>query len=266
LKASSNFLALISVLTLPLVSALFPAFSKFEKKSQEVRKFFGIATMYATTLVVPSTIVMAIFSKELIEVVYGFQWISAPAFLSLNVMLYLLVGLGYLVQDSFFNGIGETFTTLKMALTNFLLFIALSPFLTMYFSVQGLIGATLISNIVATIYGAYKAKNKFKVEFYFKKVFLVYLAAVLSAAPALPILILMPFSSLLKIAIASSVYLIFYITPLPLLSVITKSEIEKIKKITTRIPLIKPLIAILLEYEKKIAQILEVLSTKLARA
>jgi len=256
-RAASNFVALISILILPISTALFPAFSKFDKESEEIRKFFSLSTMYATLLIVPAVTITAIFSKEFIEVVYGSQWTLAPAFLSLNVLLYLFVGLGYQIQTSFFNGIEETFTTLKIGLTTFLLFVLLSPFLTRYFSVQGMILATLVSSFLATIYGTHMAKSRFKVDLYYKKLLLIYSAAAFSAVPALLMQRLIHTSSIIEIVTAGLVYLLFYITLLPLLHVMTKQEIRNVEQITERIPLVKPFIVMLMRYQYKIAARLE---------
>ena len=256
-RAASNFVALISILILPISTALFPAFSKFDKESEEIRKFFSLSTMYATLLVVPAVTVTVIFSKEFVDVIYGSQWTLAPAFLSLNVLLYLFVGLGYQIQTSFFNGIDETFTTLKIGLTTFLLFILLSPFLTMYFSVQGMILATLVSSLLATTYGTYIAKTKFKVKLYYKKLLLIYSAAAVSAVPPLLIQKVIHTSSIIEIIIAGLVYLLSYITLLPLLHVMTKQEIKNVEHVAERIPLVKPLIMILMRYQYEIAARLE---------
>lgn len=256
-RAASNFVTLISILILPISIALFSAFSKFDKESKEIRTFFSLSTMYATLLIVPAVTITAIFSKEFVNVIYGSQWTLAPAFLSLNVLLYLSVGLGYEIQKSFFNGIGETYTTLKISLTTFLFFVLLSPFLTMYFSVQGIILATLVSNLLATIYGTYIAKSKFKVKLYYKKLLLIYSAAAFSAVPALLIQKVVHTSSIIEIIIASLVYLFFYITLLPLLHVMTKQEIKNVEQIAERIPLVKPLIMILMKYQYEIAARLE---------
>jgi len=257
-KASLNFATLIGLLILPMATALFPAFSKLDKDSNDIIKFFRISTKYTTLLIVPLATMVAIFSKEIIEIVYGPQYVSAPTFLSLHITLYLLVGLGYQVQKSFFNGIGETFTTLKIGLITLLLFILLGPFLTMYFSVQGLIIAILTSNTVATIYGAYKAKTKFKIEFPYKSLLSIYCAAIISAAIALLALRATSFPSLPKVAIAVSIYLLCYITLLPITRAITKRELVEAKNATEKIPFVKPLITILLKYEYNIAARLEV--------
>lgn len=61
-----------------------------------------------------------------------------------------------------------------------------------------------------------------------------------------------PLSNHTKFAIAATVYIITYITVLPLMKAITEQEIEEIIIATERIPFIKPIIKLLLRYEAKI--------------
>ena len=92
----------------------------------------------------------------------------------------------------------------------------------------------------------------FKVEYPYKTLLLIYAASALSAFSAYITLQIIPFSTIPKFATAASVYLITYITLLPLMKAITKQEIEEITIATERIPLIKPVIKLLLRYEAKI--------------
>jgi O-antigen/teichoic acid export membrane protein len=251
-RASSNFITLLSLLIGPIATALFPAFSKLESDNNELKRFFAITIKYVTLIVVPASTAMIIFSEQLNQIIYGPKYVSAPTYLMLQAPIFLLAGLGYQVLNSLFNGANETKTTLKMCFITFLLFILLSPPLTMKLSVPGLIIALLASNLAATLYGAYKAKTMFKVDYPCKTLLLIYAASALSALSAYITLQITPFSTIPKFATAASVYLITYITLLPLMKAVTKQEIEEITIATERIPLIKPIIKLLLKYEAKI--------------
>jgi len=65
----------------------------------------------------------------------------------------LLAGLGSLVLGSFFNGTGNTWVTFKMALLTLLILVPLTPILTLFYGVLGLILAQIISNFFGTLYG-----------------------------------------------------------------------------------------------------------------
>lgn len=252
-KASLNFITLINLLTLSIATALFPAFSKLDKNGAEIRKFFSFSMKYTTLLIVPASTAMIIFSKQIIQIIYGPEYVLAPTFLALHSLLFLLAGLGFQVLNSLFNGLNETFITLKMGLTTFLVFILLGPALTMQYSVPGMIIAIITSNLTATVYGAYKAKTKFRVEYPYKNLLPIYLAAALSAASAFLILETTQLSTILKLTLAATAYIISYITLLPLTRAINKREIDEIRTATQKVPLIKPPIILLLKYQAKIA-------------
>jgi len=125
-QAALNFATLISICSIPIATTLFPAFSKLESGGEEVKKFFKLSIKYTSLIILPITVVIILFSREIVHIIYGPNYQSAPHFLSLYVILYLLVGLGYVALGSFFNGIGETRITLRISLINFLPFITLA--------------------------------------------------------------------------------------------------------------------------------------------
>ena len=248
-KASLNFVILLSAITIPIATSLFSAFSKFEKNSEKVKTFFGLSIKYVSLFVVPSALLMIILSEEIIQIVYGTSFASASTYLSLLATIFLLVGLGYRVQQSLFNGLGETRETLKISLIQFVFFIFLAPYLTKTFEVTGLITSILLSTFVATVYGAYRAKSKCKVEFNCKSLIRVYLLAVVSATPAFLCRRFLPFPATFKVIMASAVYLISYLTLLPLTRTITKSELKNMEPVVKKIGPLKPIANLIFKYE-----------------
>ena len=248
-KASLNFVTLLSTLTVPIATSLFPAFSKLDKNSEHLETFFKLSIKYVSLLVVPSAFLIIILSKEIIQIVYGASFASAPIYLSLYAMLYLLVGLGYQVQKSLFNGLGETKQTFKISLIQFAFFVFLAPLLTKAMGVTGLIASILTSSTSATIYGAYIAKSRYKAEFNYKSLIRVYLAALVSAAPAFLATKFLPFSTILKILTAGAVYLISYLTILPIARAITKPELKNIENVVKKIGPLRPIANIIIKYE-----------------
>jgi len=248
-KASLNFITLLSALAIPIATSLFPAFSKFDKNSEKVKTFFSLSIKYVSLLVVPSALLMIILSKEIIQIIYGASFASASIYLSLHATLFLLIGLGYQIQKSLFNGLGETKQTLKISLIQFVFFIFLAPCLTKVMGVTGLITSILTSTIMATLYGAYRAKSKYKVEFNYKSLIRVYLLALVSATPAFLCRRFLPFSPTFKIIMASAVYLISYLTLLPMTHTITKPELGNMERVVKRIGPLKPIANLILKYE-----------------
>ncbi len=248
-KASENFITLLSTIAAPIAVSLFPAFSKFEKNSEKVKTFFKLSLKYVSLLVVPSTLLIIILSKEIIQIVYGALFASASIYLSLHATLFLLIGLGFQIQQSLFNGLGRTRQTLEISLIQFVFFAILAPFLTNVMGVTGLITSILTSNLTATVYGAYCAKSRCNVEFNYRSLVRIYLLALASATPSFLCTNFLPFPLTLKVVTASAVYLISYLTLLPIAHAITKSELQNIERALRKIGPLKPIGNLILKYE-----------------
>jgi len=248
-KASLNFITLLSALAIPIATSLFPAFSKFDEKGKKVKTFFGLSLKYGSLIMVPSALLIIILSKELIQIVYEASFASASIYLALHATLFLTIGLGYQIQKSFFSGLGETKQTLKVSLIQFVFFVFLAPCLAMVMGVTGLIASILTSNIIATIYGAYCAKSKYKVEFNHKSLIRIYLLALVSAAPVFLCIRFLPFPLTLKTLTASAVYFISYLTMLPLAHAITRPELKQIERAVRNIGPLEAIAKLVLKYE-----------------
>lgn len=251
-KAATNFVILMMALSGSIATALFPAFSKLDRNGNQAKTFFKLATKYTSMLMVPASIALIIFSKELVQVVYGKAFLPASLFLSLYMAIYFLVGLGSIVQGSFFNGLGETKTTLKINLASFVVFLGLAPLLTQAYNVPGLILAILVSSLTATIFGAYKAKSNFGAEPDYVLISRIYIAALASAILPFFIVYLQLFPALVTVFLGGFLYLLSYITILPVASVLSKPEVENLQKTTEKIRFLKPIMEPILKYENKI--------------
>ncbi|MEM2111045.1 MAG: oligosaccharide flippase family protein [Candidatus Bathyarchaeia archaeon] len=254
-KASTNFIALISIFSIAVTTALLPGFSKLDSDSKEkIKTFFKLSTKYASLLVVPTATFILIFSNKIVQIVYGSEFQSASTFLSLSCMVYYLVALGYLILPSLFNGLEATKDTLRMAIINFSLFLALSPILTKIYNVPGLIASSLISNFVATLYAKHIAQTRFGVEFDTTSITRIYLVAAISAFFSL-LTNYMTSSEIFGLILGGTIYFLVYITLMPLTKVIEKNELKNISNVTRKIKVIGPLADPILKYQQKILKI-----------
>jgi O-antigen/teichoic acid export membrane protein len=253
-KAASNFATLLTVLSIPITNALLSAFSKLDATTNDkVKTFFKLSNKYTTVIIFPVAFLFIVFSKEIIEVVYGSTYQSAALFLSLYCLLYFLVAIGYLNLTSFFNGLGDTKATMKIALITFALVAGLSPLFTQAYSVVGLIIAFLIANTVGISYGAFFARKKYQVQFDIAgtaKIFIVSLACV---GP----LIAVRFAALpvyVTLALGVGTYFVTYLTLLPLTRIVTPSELKMVNIVLQKIRFLKLVSKITVKYELKLCQ------------
>jgi len=258
-KAAQNFVTLITVFSLPITTALLPAFSKLNSTSNsKTGDFFKLATKYTTLLIVPTAVMLMIFSNEIVRVIYGSTFQSAALFLLMYSPLYLLVGIGYLTLSSLFNGLGETRIVFKTTLINVSIFVVLAPLLTSVYSVPGLIVAFLISSTVGTSYGSYIARNRFKIKFANKSTIKIYFVSIVASVPVLLSLYLTPTHVLFNIGpkgffnliFGGLLYLFTYATLIPATKIVTLSELEKAAEVITKIKFLNLITKPLIRYQR----------------
>lgn len=235
-KAATNFIALMAILAVPITTALLPAFSKLNSSTnQKIKAFYKLANKYTAMIIIPITFLIIIFSREIVPTIYGSTYQSAPLFLTTYCLLYFLVGVGYLILPSLYNGVGETKTTLKMSLITFFVLAILSPISTKTYGVQGLIVAFLAANTAGTIYGSYIARKKFQIEFDIHTLLKIYLNSAISSIPPLLILHFAQLPRILNVAIGGLLYLFIYATITPLTKTVTLSELQTATHVTRKI-------------------------------
>jgi O-antigen/teichoic acid export membrane protein len=255
-KAATNFISLITILSLSITTALLPAFSKLNSSTTEkIKAFFKLANKYTCLLIVPTTTLIIIYSKEIVQIIYGSTFQSASIFLAIYCVLFFLVAIGYLNLGSMFNGLGETRITLKTTLINFSIFLVIAPILTKIYSVPGLIIAFIISSTIATTYALHIARTKFKIEFDTQSTIKIYSVAAISTIPSLLLLHFTPLPELFKVIAGGFLYLFIYATLTPLTGIVSAPELQTVTRITQDIRPLTLIAKPILSYEQKILRI-----------
>lgn len=269
-KVAQNFITLITALSIPIATALLPAFSKLNSTSNgKTKDFFKLATKYTTLLVIPIAVLLIIFSGDVVQVIYGSSFQSASVYLSMYAPIYFLVGIGYLTLTSLFNGLGGTRIVLKITLLNVLIFAVLAPPATFLYGVPGLIVALFISNTIGTSYGAIVAKKRFHIEFPSKSTIKTYIISAVASVPAMLFILLPPLSAFFNIGTSGFLntvlggrlpnviaggllYLFTYASLIPMAGIINLSELEKAEEIIKKIRLLNFVSKPLMKYERTI--------------
>jgi O-antigen/teichoic acid export membrane protein len=251
-RAAQNFAALMAVIAVPITTALLPAFSKLDSSTvQDIKAFFKLSNKYTAMLIVPITVLLIVYSTAIIQIIYGSTFASAPLFLATYCLLYFLVGLGYLTLASFYNGLGETRISMMISLITFLLLAILSPVLTSAYGVSGLIVAFLAGSAAGTVYGSYTARRRFHIEFDMASLAKTYLVSIVAAFPSLLMLRLVS-SPFVNLVVGGFLYLLIYVTLVPLAKVVSLPELQMARAITQKIPLLRFIARPIFQYEGKL--------------
>lgn len=237
-KATVNFITVLNMVTLQITSALLPAFSKMNSfADRKIQYFFKSVNKFVTFLIIPIVIFLIFFSQEIVTLLYGDTYVKAPLYLSIYCIAFFLIGFGYLSLDSLFNGLSKTRITLTKNFIIFLTILILSPILTAFYGVLGLIGAILLARLFGTIYGNIIAKSILNMTFDLKSPLLIYAIGIIAILPII-FLKYVNFSPFIQIVVGVSLYFLNIFTLIPITNALSENEINSIKKIVKRIQLL----------------------------
>jgi len=224
---------------------LFPSFTKVRSRLDDLQRMFSISVKYTAILVVPASLAIATLSKDLILTFFGSEFNLAPTFLMLYILTNLYAGLGSSVVTFLFSGVGNTTAVLKLDLINFVVFLPLAPLLTQLWGGVGLIFAIIIAKTAMSLYGLLIATKEVGVHPDMKSSIKIYVSSILTMIPLIIFLKLSPFQSFINLLISSVIFFGSYLTLLPVIGAVNKSDVETLQSIfrknTTLTLILKPL-------------------------
>lgn len=252
-RGAVNLLTLLAMITLPITTTLFPAFSKLDPKGEDVKKFFRLSVKYTTLLIVPATLLVLLFFREIVYIAYGSSFTSAPLYLLIYCTSYLLVGLGSLVLGVFFNGTGETWITFKMSLISLIFILPLTPLLTAFYGVVGLIVAQLVASFFGALYGLNVVKFRFHIKLYPKTLLKIYATSAVAALPVAIFLNTSVFWWVWNMILGTAMYSFIWLTLIPLTGTLRASELQNMEIMLQKLPFLKEILKPVISYERKLA-------------
>jgi O-antigen/teichoic acid export membrane protein len=258
-KAAVNFASLIGIFATPVATALFPAFSKLDLRTRknDLQTMFDHAVKYTALLIVPVAVGVAVLSRDLVRAVYGVAYTSASTYLALYVVTFLLAAIGYQTNSAFLNGVDKTRDTLKIGLVQVIVFLPAAPLLEMALDVRGLILAIILSALAGTGFGLRIVIRKYDMRISWGASLRIVVAALIAAVPVLPIVLLTPLPSYADALLGALVYLVTYLTLIPLLGAVTGDDLRVLAPILRQIKWLRPLTSLVLAYETRLIGIVQ---------
>jgi small-conductance mechanosensitive channel len=173
-------------------------------------------------------------------------------FLAFSVLVYFLAAIGSLSLTSLFNGLGKTWLTLGVGLVHLSVVIVLSPPFTLAYGVVGVVLASLVGGIVSTLCAAYVGVHRLKVQFEVGPTAKIYFAGFLASLLPLLLLHFMWARYVEVLIIGAALYLIVYVTLMPLIRIIDEKELAALERMTRKIRGLNAAAKPVLQYLRKI--------------
>jgi stage V sporulation protein B len=254
-QTATNFALFLSVFSVPILTALFPVFSKLDPKNelQLLRTVFTSAIKYAALFMVPATMATIVLSEPLIGTLFGQKWVHAPFFLTLYVISNLFVLFGYLITSSFLAGIGETKLILKLSLLQLSFGIPLAFILIPIYGITGVILGTLFYDVPGIFFGLYWLWKHYSIKLDFKVSAKIFIAAAIATLATYFSFNLFITTDWLKLAIGGTIFLTIYIITAPIIGAISHTDTQRLRIMFSGLGVISKLINIPLTISEKIA-------------
>jgi len=238
--ASWTFTTLMAILSYPITTAMFPMFSKMdpEKQKEDLARGFVLAVKYTSLLMIPASVAVMAFSRDLIHLTFGPGYASAPQYLLLVSAQYLLAAIGSMVVGSFLSGVAETGTVVKMSCIALAVYLALAPALALLWGAYGVLVAYILSNAAPAVYGIRQISRKYDARPELRASGRILLAALVAAVPVIVLIGLhLTGVGLVNLVVGGLLYLFVYLTVAPIVGAVDRFDVANFGTILSFVPL-----------------------------
>jgi O-antigen/teichoic acid export membrane protein len=256
-STASNFAVLLTFLSIPISTVLFPTFAKLdpENESELVSNIFASSVKYTALVLVPATMTMMVLSKPMISTLYGeASFITAPFFLTLLVITNLFVVFGSLSLGSFLSGLGETRMAMALGIVTIAFGLPLGLILIPRYGILGVIVGNMVSGIPSMLLGLYWVWKHYEAKAEFRSSAKIFTASALAAAASYPTTLLHA-SSLMQLVLGLAVFLVIYVFGAPLIGAVSQPDIDTLRNMFSGLGIVSKIINIPLKAAEKAVQI-----------
>jgi stage V sporulation protein B len=228
---AGNFVVLIGFFVTPIVTMMFPAFSKLDaqKDKESLKNIFQFSIKYASLLVVPVAALVICLSKPAVEMLFGTTYITAPLFLALLALSYFYTAFGNLSLAGLLNGQGQTGVVLKMAVLTGIIGFPVGYLLVMNFGVLGLIIASLVTGVPSLIMGLRFVRKIYGVSVDWASSAKIIFSSAVSAATTYSVISELGLASWILLLLGVIIFVMILVPALLLTKAITRSDVGNLR-------------------------------------
>ena len=276
--AAAYFSVLLTFISFPVATALFPVFSKLnpEKEPELVKTVFASSVKYTSMLLVPATMILITLSTPLINTLFPKNGIMAslfvvnaepkfpyaPMFLALSSIVNLLVLVGNISLGTFQTGIGKTNQVMKQSILSLAVGLPFAYFLVSYFysiggpsfAVIGGILGTLIASTPNVVWGLYWSWKHYRVKAGFRVSAKIFAASAIASVVTYLFINLFSLAYWITLVTGFVVFLVVYLASAPLLGAVNRADIDNFKAMFSGLGVVSKILDIPLLFMRKMCK------------
>ena len=276
--AASNFAVLLTFVSTPVSTALFPVFSKLspEMEPELTKTVFTSSVKYTALLLVPIALMLIVLADPLVHTLFPKDGILqalfvaraepkfpyAPLFLSLSVIVYLFVLLGNVSLGTFQSGIGKTRQIMKQSFLSMAVGLPLAYFMVAafysfggpsYAVIGGILGA-VIASVPGMAWGLIWSWKNYRVKADFKSSLKILLSSVLSALAAYLLISFLNLPWWIILLVGFVVFTLVYLTVTPLLGAVNRMDVENFMTMFSGLGIVSKVVNVPLRYMRRMCR------------
>lgn len=237
-NAAINFGVLVSFMTLPIATALFPLYSKLTTKNNDLKLIYEKSVKYLALLTLPVVATLIALSDPMINVIYSNSYEAAAVYLSIYSLSFLTIGLGSISQGDLLNSQGRTDINLRATMMNLVVGVPLGFLLISSYGVLGLLIVQLTAPNIGFFYSFFWIRRNWKITIQWKTTAKLYAITAMTMISAYVLTTSLTMNPLFEFILGGGVIAVLYITLLPITRTIDSFDIKEIRKV---IGIIKPI-------------------------
>ena len=240
-KIASNFALLLTIMTYPIITVLFPAFSKLDpvKEKDFLKTVYASSVKYTVLFIVPTTLALIVLSQPLVGSFYGTKWESAPFLLSIGVLYNLLALFGWRSFPALLQATGDTKIILYLNSLSLLLSIPIAFFLVPTFGIVAIVLGVPGSAIPSTFIGIYLTWKRYSVKPDFRSSAKILLASVLAMLAVYALIMLVAAPDIVLLLGGLGIFLFVFLVSAPIIGAITQTDIANIRSMFSNSAILK---------------------------
>ena len=247
-SAALNFGVLMSFVTIPIGTSIFPLFSKLDNTTNDLGFLYKNSVKYATLFGYPIACSIMALADQFTLIVLDDEWPFAAYFLRLYMLTFVFIGMGSICNVPLLNSQQKTSAVFRTTATRFIVAVPLSLFMIYRYHVTGLITTVFLMVGLNTIlnYVAIKKFFGFTLDYKFL-VKMLGLSAVsyFAGYSFVTYLVLDPWVELISGGI---LIVLIYLIGFILLRIFSKQDLNYLKKLAAGFGPLKPIINILVNF------------------
>jgi len=230
--AAINFGVLVSFLTVPISTALFPLYSKFKRDDTRLRMIFQMSVKYTAMVTLPVVLVIIVLASPLSRLLYGAtDYPYVPLYLSIFILNYAWEGLGGSSLSNLISGVGESRTNLMSSIFTFLAGISLVLVLVPRYGMVGLLFTIVLANRGLWIYQSFWVKKKLGITVNWGSTAKIYATAFAAFAAAYFVVNFSRLNGWVVLVSGGLTYFMVYLVGLPLSGALRREDLAQLGSI-----------------------------------